>query len=637
MKEPRNPFRLRASEHIESDATFIRLFAPGALDLLPPGAELWERLHIIRSAPGGGKSSLMRLFTPAALQTLHAYRARDECKELYQRIRALGVLCDEGPCVLGAMLSCARNYAALADMGFDATRRNRLFFSLLDARIILSVLRAAVVLSKLEYPDDLHCFSVEGPNVDVPNLTLPTSGLALYEWARDLEGRVCEAIDSFGPLQMESLPGHEMLWSLKLLRRGAIKVNGEPVADHILVMLDNVQELTGEQREQVFQATVDARSPVAVWIAERFEALDADELLSSGATEGRDYGKVIPLERYWREKGRRFENVLFNIGDRRARAAADVEIDSFSACLQSSMDGPEWLQSFTKAVEAVAGRVKKSVGSDPRFVEWVADRDGMDGTPRELALGWRTLEILIERERRKSQQSFDFTLSPDTLSDKDDSAARAGADLFLAREFDIPYYFGPSRLAMLASANIEQFLAVGGDIFEEVVSAALIKKSRDLTAERQEMIIKRAADARWEEIPRRVRNGRDVRTFLEAIGAFCEWATYQPNAPYAPGVTGIAISMADRDKLRNALRRGDGTDARRLACVLAAAISENLLDPILDYKCKGQRWMVLNLNRLLCVRFDVPLHYGGWKEKTLKELYRWLDQGFRPKANEALL
>ena len=84
-------------------------------------------------------------------------------------------------------------------------------------------------------------------------------------------------------------------------------------------------------------------------------------------------------------------------------------------------------------------------------------------------------------------------------------------------------------------------------------------------------------------------------------------------------------------------RRGDGTDARRLASVLAAAISENLLDPILDYKCKGQRWMVLNLNRLLCVRFEVPLHYGGWKEKTLKELYRWLDQGFRPKANEALL
>jgi hypothetical protein len=637
MKEPRNPFRLRASEHIESDATFIRLFAPGALDLLPSGSELWDRVHIIRSAPGGGKSSLMRLFTPAALQTLHAYRARDECKELYQRMRTLGVLCDEGPRVLGAMLSCARSYSALADMDFDAARRNRLFFSLLDARIILSVLRAAIVLAKLEYPDDLHRISVDASDTDIPNLKLPASGSAVYEWARDLEARVCEAIDSFGPLRVESLPGHETLWSLKLLRHGAIKLNGQPIADHILIMLDNVQELTGEQREQVLQATIEARSPVAVWIAERFEALNADELLSSGATEGRDYEKVIPLERYWREKGRRFENVLFNIADRRARAAADVEIESFSACLQSSLDGTEWLSSFGKAVETVAGRVKSGVGSDPRFVEWVADRERMDGTPRELALGWRTLEILIERERRRSQQSFDFTLSPDTLSDKDDSAARAGAELFLSREFDIPYYFGASRLASLASANIEQFLAQAGDSFEEVVSAALIKKTSDLTAKRQEIIIRKAADTRWEEIPRRVRNGRDVRNFLEAIGAFSNWATYQPNAPYAPGVTGIAISMADRDKLRDALKRADAPDARRLASALAAAISENLLDPILDYKCKGQRWMVLNLNRLLCVRFHLPLHYGGWKEKTLKELYRWLDQGFRPKTNEILL
>ena len=35
MREPRNPFRMRASEHIESEETFVRLFSPEALKVLP--------------------------------------------------------------------------------------------------------------------------------------------------------------------------------------------------------------------------------------------------------------------------------------------------------------------------------------------------------------------------------------------------------------------------------------------------------------------------------------------------------------------------------------------------------------------------------------------------------------------------
>lgn len=49
MKEPRNPFRLRASEHIESDTTFLHLFGPGMLDLLPK-ERLLENIRILRSA-----------------------------------------------------------------------------------------------------------------------------------------------------------------------------------------------------------------------------------------------------------------------------------------------------------------------------------------------------------------------------------------------------------------------------------------------------------------------------------------------------------------------------------------------------------------------------------------------------------
>jgi len=86
MSERRNPFRLRASEHLKSDRDFVRLFCPGVLDTL--GVEgLWDLPRVIRSAPGAGKTSLLRLFTPSALLAVHGLRADDEVKDLFKRLR----------------------------------------------------------------------------------------------------------------------------------------------------------------------------------------------------------------------------------------------------------------------------------------------------------------------------------------------------------------------------------------------------------------------------------------------------------------------------------------------------------------------------------------------------------------------
>jgi hypothetical protein len=640
MKEPRNPFRLRTAEDIESDATFLRLFGPGTLDLLPK-EQIWEKVQILRSAPGGGKTSLMRLFTPSVLLALHTYRTREEYKELYQRMRDLGVVDDVGPRLLGVMLSCARNYAMLADLEFDQSRKERLLFGLLNARIVLATLRGSLALKKLDYPNDLHRVRIASSQVAerLPGLRLPCSGKELYDWAMGLENTVCQALDSFGPWRAESLPGHDALLSLALLRSESFTLDGTPIAERVLVMLDDVHKLTNLQRERLVQTVIDLRSPVGIWIAERFEALSTNEMLSLGATKGRDYESVILLEQFWREKNKRFENLVLSIADRRARSASDVEIGSFGSCLQTSLDGTEWQQRFSKALDIIVARVRALAGTQSLFQEWVAAREAMDGTPRERAIAWRTLEILIEREKRKSQRVFDFALSADVLEDKDDSAVRAAAELFLAAEFGFPYYFGPSRLAVLASSNIEQFLSLAGDEFEVVGSAALLKKATDLTPDQQQAILKKAAQSRWGDIPKRARRGREVRNFLEAIGTFSKWMTYQPTAPNDPGVNGIAISMVDRDRLSDRNYLKTRPDRGRLAEILASALAHNLLEPVLDYKCKGERWMVLNLNRLLCVQFDLPLHYGKFKEKTLKELCLWLEQGFKPpnKEGESLL
>jgi hypothetical protein len=519
-------------------------------------------------------------------------------------------------------------------MNFDQSRQERLLFGLLNARIVLATLRGALALKRLDYPGDLHRLSLASSLVDEPppGVRLPCNGKEIYDWAISLETTVCEALDSFGPPQVESLPGHDTLVSLTFMRPESITLDGSPVAENMLLLLDDIHKLTNSQRERLLQTVIDLRSPTGIWIAERFEALSTNEMLSSGATKGRDYESVILLEQVWRERKNRFEKMVLNIADRRARSAADVEISSFGTCLQESLDGTEWRQRFDQALDTVKARVITLAGTRSLFQEWVAERQAMEGTTRERAVAWRGLEILIEREKRNSQQEFDFALSVDELENKDDSAIKTAAELFLAHEFSIPYYFGPSKLAVIASSNIEQFLSLAGDEFEELISSVLINRNQPaaLTPDRQQAVLKKAAQSRLNDIPRRVRYGREVRDLIEAIGTFSQWMTYQPTAPNDPGVNGIAISMTDRENLMNQSYLKVRPDKEKLARMLASALAHNLLEPVLDYKCKGKRWMVLNLNRLLCVHFNLPLNYGKFKEQTLDKLCDWMEQGFKP-------
>src|SRR5260370_16567394 len=181
MREPRNPFRLRASEAIESDVTFLKLFGPGMLDLLPIGPQVWDKPQIFRSAPGAGKTSLLRLFTPTVLLNLHTFRRSDDLKELYQRMSEMGVVDETGPRLLGVFHSCARNYATLEDLEFEPARKERLLFGLLNARVILATLRSALILYSLDYPAALRRITVA-----VDAVQQPRAGLSRNTAARDL-------------------------------------------------------------------------------------------------------------------------------------------------------------------------------------------------------------------------------------------------------------------------------------------------------------------------------------------------------------------------------------------------------------------------------------------------------------------
>lgn len=638
MKEVRNPFRLQTAESIDSDADFLRLFGPGVLDLLPEDA-LTGRPLFIRSAPGGGKTSLLKLFTTSVLQHLVAMKANEATKELFYKLKALGAVSDHSVTTLSVMLSCSRTFPALAEVALSPTRSKRLLLALIDARVMLGALRAVLVGRGLRFPDDLDRINVVGPPDDiVPGLDFPAGGVAVKRWAETIEQSIADLIDALLPTEGAGPAGHDALLSLRLLDANCIVLDGKPCEANWLITFDDAQKLVAAQRSSLLEVLVDQRSRSTVWLAERFEALETEELLATGALSGRDH-LVIALERDWKKS--RFEQAVRLIAERRARMAADSAgpnvPDAFAPTIEANLDGPAWHEKTEAALEAVQRRVESFAENKPQYADWVKSRSNLEGSPRQRLVKWRALEILIARHARKSQQSlFSEPLDVKEMEEKEASNTRAAAELFLSKEFGFPYYFGFSQLASLGSFNIEQFIKLAGNLFEESLGAAVLRRPAAISPQRQERIIKDAFDERMKTLPGRARNGRAALNLLDAIGSFCRDETYQPNAPYAPGVTGVALSMADCSTLYDPNTQRTRPDIAAFGQVLTTALQYNLLLADVDRPRASGRVVVLYLNRLVCTKYDLPLHYGGFREKRLQDVISWPVQGFRGSRQERL-
>src|SRR4051812_7561964 len=109
----RNPFKIRASEKIDSDAGFLRLFSPLVLESLHEkyqSGKLWDNVLYIHSSPGAGKSSLIRVFEPSTLKILINGKSSHEYKELFNSLRKIDVINQDRVEILTISMQCTRNY-----------------------------------------------------------------------------------------------------------------------------------------------------------------------------------------------------------------------------------------------------------------------------------------------------------------------------------------------------------------------------------------------------------------------------------------------------------------------------------------------------------------------------------------------
>jgi hypothetical protein len=160
------------------------------------------------------------------------------------------------------------------------------------------------------------------------------------------------------------------------------------------------------------------------------------------------------------------------------------------------------------------------------------------------------------------------------------------------------------------------------------------RASRELLPQEQEKRLQDAAASKRDFITRTHKDGTKAQRLLDSIGLFCRERTFQPNAPYAPGVTGVRLSNSELSKLE---RVQDQAKIGKLKKVLFECVAENLLvtrESAASTNREGGT--VFYLNRTLCAHFSLPLQYGGWQETTIQKLSDWMDGGYQPVAKLSL-
>lgn len=647
----RNPFKIRAFEHLEpdSDDLFLTLFSPDVLSLLKT-KNIWRVPVFIRSSPGGGKTTLLKLFSTPTLKTLHRLRgSSEEFKELFATMKEIGALDESGLKMAGVYIPFSQTYSSIEDLDIDDNKKNKLLFSLLNSRVILATLRTLCESEDLEYPKEVERITLKEHEGRIYNFngSSVVTGKMLYDWSIQIESSICRALDSISLEPEKDLDGHSSIL-LNALSPSNILIDKVPFEKKLVLLFDDFHNLTKRQNIVLRRLIIDSRITYPLWISERTQILDLTNLLFEnqintehhetsfgslkpflsdskikrsplvpGAREGRDFDS-FNLEKLWRDKPAKFQKNVIKIGNLRLRAAEDLNFQYLHTLLQEELDGKQYETKFIAIKDEVLKRLNKKIGDTSRYKEWLENVLEMDGKPIENAIECRALEILIERDKKNRQQTLDDVELPrEEFNNTIDSAIRGIARFFISSEFNVPYYYGSNILARVSHLNVEQFLLISGEMFEEIRARHRFRKSPVLTPKRQHEIIKNVAKNKWNEVVEGPSATEQTRRFLEEMGKLLYEKTFDPRASYL-GVTGLAI-RTNEIKL---LQKSKDSDLKQ---VLEICLANNFLEARTTSQ-QNEDKTVFYLNRLLCVRFNLPLNYGGFQNKRIVDLEKWTDE-----------
>ena len=623
-----NPFLDRMSERTTSDDDFVRLFSPNILERLEEDA-FDGAVHIFRSPPGGGKTTLLRAFTPSALRAFWHARHHEAMSEAYRGLVKRKILHEQdGPQLLGVSLSCASGYADLPSGAVNVTEG--LFRALLNCRIVLRTVRSLASFMGFSSPEQLEAIQLEYCGIEKDFRSIPANGsiTTLMRWAEKRERSVYAELDSINGSSQSQLLADVRLEGLLWLQSVRFVADGKVIAPKRLLMIDDLHKLRRKHLATLIEDLTELRSAIPVLLAEQSIAL-VDELLSQGVRDGRDV-RSYNLEEMWSTPRGTYQFGAFaqNILDRRFDVQSRIPTGSFSQHLRSQLQPIDVREEVRKGIEMFRKEADQH-SSQSRYGEWLAHAKRLiDLGSVESVRDLYVTRILMARDKSKRQMTLDLEPLPkEELDQRDSSQVQSAAEIFMNHELKIPYYYGIDRLCAMATNNVEELLSLAAALYEGLLAKQVLRKEILLSPHEQEKLLKDAAKRKCDFIPKNHTEGTRARRILEAIGSHNREKTFLANAPYAPGVTGIRLSEAELEKLASdnvhfVERRA------RLRRVLAECVAENLLFTRPSAASTSREsGKVFYLNRTLCAHFGLPLQMGGWQDVSVEDLIEWMEHG----------
>lgn len=628
MPPSRNPFLIRTAEQsdsAESDNQFLNLFGLGVLDILPEDGS-WDRLMQIESAPGGGKSTLLRLFTPRVLRNIATAPQERELVELARKLGRIGALEAQEVQLLGVLVNCKDDYNRLTYLRIDEPEVRQLFWVLLHSRLALLTIRAVLQLKQYRYPYDVDVIHLEPKPDEVtrrPDARV-IAGRELFDRARDAEQMIIDSLNSIVPRPPALDSGRSVDDFFQLLNTHRMMVDGQPAAKHILLMFDDAHLLDAWQRDLLLQELErHDQTSFASWVAMRLRGLEPTAIIAEETRRNREGFDPIRLDNWSRFK---FEPWLLDVGDRRTRRA-EREVSSFAGCLSDSLESEF---SVARLTEVARSERQRAYGLAEPYGElysgWLAhwETEVAELDMPAQAAKWAQLQILMQRRIQNRQGEFTFAPLPSSIIENAGSGTMEIATIFASERNDLPYFFGSRQIAQLGSSNVDQFLALSAALFDLLLNTgSLGRRRRQLPPSTQHKLIEKESHIYVTDIATRIPYGQDVANLVAGIVQVCRDETWRPTSPISPGVTGVSIQNSERDELIAAGKRS-GSPESRLLNALASAIAHNVLSLRQTTGRNDEDRAIFYLNRLMCPAFRLPLGYGGYKPRKLTDLQFWL-------------